>query len=275
MEHEKRELIQIITLAEVCRELGPSLIFQGGTAIRIFLGGTRRSEDLDFYIDSLDSSRLEKAAEKIFSNLTQVLDYVDGVGLESYRLQHQDRLHTIWFTFVQGKTKQRARLKAEFYQGGPNFGKIKSNANLLATAPLVKREISSLSIFLDRLNLVVQVETPQSVLADKMVALLARPHVKGRDLWDIWFLRAVLEIPLSREEIELRKRIYGISAWKRYPLMGGMGWPPQKELMEILDRDLKRFLDQEELRYLRAEGYKRILNYVEGALAELAQEGEG
>ena len=42
MEYENRELIQVLTLAEVCRELGPALIFQGGTTIRVFLGGTKR-----------------------------------------------------------------------------------------------------------------------------------------------------------------------------------------------------------------------------------------
>ncbi len=51
MEYKNRELIQVLTLAEVCREVGSSLIFQGRTAIRAFFGGARTSEDLDFYVD--------------------------------------------------------------------------------------------------------------------------------------------------------------------------------------------------------------------------------
>ena len=40
-------------------------------------------------------------------------------------------------------------------------------------------------MFLDRLNVVVQVETRQGILSDKVVAVLARSYVKGRDFWDI------------------------------------------------------------------------------------------
>ena len=51
--------------------------------------------------------------------------------------------------------------------------------------------------------------------------------------------------------------------------MGSEGWPSKKELMELLDRDLRRFLDHQELESLRREGYGRILRSVKSVLAEL------
>jgi len=102
-----------------------------------------------------------------------------------------------------------------------------------------------------------------------VVAILARPYVKGRDFWDIWFLREVLGLSASREEIDLRREIYRVTRWERSPLMGKEGWPSEKELIELLDRDLERFLDHEELESLRRGGYGRILKTVESTLREL------
>ena len=269
MEYKNRELIQVLTLAEVCREVGSSLIFQGGTAIRVFFGGARTSEDLDFYVDVRALTKVDKAADKISIALARVLDYVDGVTLDSHKVRQRHHLHTMWFIFNQVDTRKRLRLKVDFFQVTHHFQKIETHAHLLITAPLVRRNISAFNLFLDRLNMVVQVETTKGILADKVVAILARPYVKGRDFWDIWFLREVLGLSLSKDEIELRKEIYGIRSWKRSLAIGVEGWPSRKELIELLDRDLKRFLDQEELESLRKEAYEKILKPVEDTLIEL------
>lgn len=269
MEYKNRELIQVLSLAEVFREIGPSLIFQGETAIRFFFGGTRTSEDLDFYMDVRTLSKVDKAANKISIALAQVLDYVDGLSLNSHKVYQQHRLHTMWFIFSQEGTRKKLRLKIEFFHVDHHFQKIKTHAHLLITAPFVKRGMSAFNLFLDRLNVVVQVETIEGILADKVAAILARPYVKGRDFWDTWFLREVLGLPVIKDEVELRKKIYGIRSWKRSPAMGDEGWPSRKELIELLDRDLKRFLDQEELKSLRREAYERILKSVENTLIEL------
>jgi predicted nucleotidyltransferase component of viral defense system len=268
MEQQNRELIQVLTLAEACRAMGSSLIFQGGTAIRIFFGGTRTSEDLDFYTQALATDRFEQISQKISSALAQILDYVDDLSLDSHKVSRQKRLHTLWFTFKHG-TSDKIRLKAEFYQTGKLFQKIESQAGLLIASPLVRREISTFNMFLDRLNLVVRVEKPKGILADKAVAVLARPYIKGRDFWDIWFLREVLGTSLSKEDVEIRKYLYKVKKWERPPALGGEYWPSLEELVKILDSDLKRFLQHEELEGLRGERYERILRCVKNTLAEL------
>ncbi len=269
MESKNRELIQILILAEVCRELGSSLIFQGGTAIRVFLGGTRTSEDLDFYMATQALPKLDKTIERIANAITQDLGYLERLSLDSCKVQQQDRLYTLWLSFTQGDKRKRTRFKTEFFEVADHFQKIRSQATLLTTAPLIRREISAFTMFLDRLNVVVQMETPEGILADKVVAILARSYVKGRDFWDLWFLTKVLGLSPSKGEIELRREIYGAQEWKRSPVMGGEGWPPKKELIELLDRDLQRFLAHKELESLREEGYERILKSVEDTLKML------
>ncbi len=266
MEPEERELIQVLVLSEVCREMGPSLVFQGGTAIRVFLGGTRRSEDLDFYMAARTSHSLDRYVERIAKAITRDLGYTGELTLESFKLNRQDRLNTVWFGFTWGEGRERSRLKVEFLEVSEHFQGISSQATLLATAPLIRRGISSFGIFLDRLNLVVQVETPEGILADKVVAILARPYVKGRDLWDVWFLTEVIGVSPSRDDVELRRKIYDATPWKRSPAVGGRGWPERKELVELLDRDLQRFLDRDETAALRREDYGRILESVENTL---------
>jgi len=261
-----RELVFMLAMAEISMILGPSIIFQGGTAIRIFLGGTRTSEDLDFYIKPQAVHRLGGYLQKAASTLAQDLSCLSEITLDSYRLRQKDQLATGWVVFSYPGKRGKTRVKLEFFNPEDYFKKIHSSVHLLTEAPFVKRNIQRFSLVLDRLSATVRVETPEGILADKIAAILARSYVKGRDFWDLWFLTQVLGVRVHPEEVKLRRKIYGVSEWLRSTEFGGEGWPPKDALVSLLDSDLSRFLKRGELESLRRENYQRLLESVQLAL---------
>ena len=59
-----------------------------------------------------------------------------------------------------------------------------------------------------RPNSVLVVETLEEILSDKVRALLERPYLKGRDIYDVWHLRERLGVPLVRDVVERKFSCY-------------------------------------------------------------------
>jgi predicted nucleotidyltransferase component of viral defense system len=53
------------------------------------------------------------------------------------------------------------------------------------------------------------VESPQEILADKAVAIVARPALKHRDLWDVWFLIDRHDARIDRDMVRRKLSDYG------------------------------------------------------------------
>lgn len=59
--------------------------------------------------------------------------------------------------------------------------------------------------------MILNVETPNEILADKAVALTARTALKFRDVWDVWFLINKLSATPNREMVLKKFSDYGTS----------------------------------------------------------------
>lgn len=151
-----------------------ALAFHGGTALRFLYGLSRYSEDLDFALESSKVAfSIDDAVERIQSDL----------AAEAYetRTRIKDTL-TVHSAFVRfpglphelGLPSQRAQvlsIKIEVDTRPP------PGAGLATT--LVRRHAT--------LNL--QHHDKPSLLAGKLHAILQRPHLKGRDVFDlVWYL---------------------------------------------------------------------------------------
>src|SRR5258708_12780227 len=60
-------------------------------------------------------------------------------------------------------------------------------------------------------DVILTVETPNELLADKAVALTAREVLKFRDVWDVWFLQNKLDAKVAREVVQKKFADYGTS----------------------------------------------------------------
>ena len=167
------------------------VVFQGGTALRLCYGAERYSEYLDFvcgakggYIDDADfgdivQSALESARQMLAKNFGIVPDAITVTAPANVSALRQDAVAVAtWQMRIPVEATARAprsSIKVEFanvpsYDNGPA---VAGNRLGLPDIP----------------DIILRVESPNEILADKAVALTARPVLKYRDIWDVWFLR--------------------------------------------------------------------------------------
>ncbi len=186
-------------------------VFQGGTALRLCYGGDRYSEDLDFvcgkagsYFTDVEFKELIEAA---LETTKKTLNRDFGIATDQIALKkpsHPDLVKqepivvAAWQIIVPIEATLRApksRIKIEF-----------ANVPTYETKPMPVRATPGLVQVQD---VILTVETPNEILADKAVALTARDALKFRDVWDIWFLQNRLDAKVDRDIVQKKFADYG------------------------------------------------------------------
>jgi hypothetical protein len=173
--NQAREYLQALILQGLQRAgaMVP-LAFHGGTALRFLFNSQRFSEDLDFALEG------NRAAYDFRSYMGQVRRSLEAQGYAvSEKIGDGDTVHTAFVRFpgllfemgVSPHRDEALAVKIEVDTRPPKGA-------VLATT-LVRNHVL--------LNL--QHHDRASLLAGKLHALLQRPYLKGRDLYDlIWYL---------------------------------------------------------------------------------------
>lgn len=144
------------------------IVFQGGSCLRIFYNNKRLSEDLDFVLRTEEEHYdLLQWKESIIQFVSKYFPFLTDV---QYSLQKKAR------------GLQRTVLRAKGDQKNQN-----TRIHLeLAFVPSYFNEIKDMELY--PYISAVRVETLKEILADKILALMSRDYIKGRDLWDLHFL---------------------------------------------------------------------------------------
>jgi len=168
-----REYLQLKTLLYIYGTThGASLVFMGGTAIHLFTGSPRFSEDLDFDNRGVSASQFRTLASDVARRFA-----LEDVACDVVVKEHQGMTAVFRFTdmlrrwSLTGHRDSVLRIKVDTQP--QNFN----------VAP-ERRILSRLDVFVPVLM------TPVPVLvAQKFTALLRRPRTMGRDIYDIsWLL---------------------------------------------------------------------------------------
>lgn len=225
-------------------------VFQGGTCIRIIYNSQRFSEDLDFVFKDKNL--------KSFLNLREYF-----YGIEKFLSNKIIFLDKVKINF-QRESNDFKRYKLNF-----NIEKIgQININLeFANIPsyLNKTEVLSFEIF----DFPIKVETKEEILIDKIVAFGLRDYIKGRDIWDINFIKKDIN-ELDYNILSKKIRDYGKEVndfikgtYKNLEIVNKKG-------IEILESEMKRFLPSKIFYYIKndfnsiiEDFYKFIGNIVE------------
>lgn len=192
-----REIMQEITLAGLSRtDFYKKAAFYGGTALRIFYGLDRYSEDLDFSLLSVDK---EFSLEPYFQ---AIQGEFDSMGMK-VSLQKKNKIHKtpIESAFLKSETLWKELvLEAVVEQLG-----IRSNKNIRIkievdrNPPMGFQTEEKLS--LRPFSFYVKCFDQPSLFAGKMHALLFRKwqdRVKGRDWFDMeWYIRKGVSLNLK------------------------------------------------------------------------------
>ncbi|KAA8479974.1 nucleotidyltransferase AbiEii toxin of type IV toxin-antitoxin system [Arcticibacter tournemirensis] len=202
-----REIMQEIALAGLCRAgFFEKAAFYGGTALRIFYGLNRFSEDLDF---SLLEANPDFSLDKY---LRSILAEFDSLGMHvSVKEKQKTNQNNIESAFLKSETIWRELvLEGVIPQSG-----LEQKANIK-----IKLEVDTMpppgfeteeKLLLKPFSFYVKCFTISDLFAGKMHALLFRKwkdNVKGRDWYDMeWYIKK--GIPLNLKHFALRAKDSG------------------------------------------------------------------
>jgi len=192
MFQEKRarqsELLQLLLLDNLYAQSGSErIIFQGGTALRWVYGGFRFSEDLDFVTD-LTRKGIEAVLAKAFPQVVKSCFAQFGKGSAEQQIKEARKsAYKIVFVFRPETQRERiaVRLEFEMLQKGraPEHDRF-----VLMDLPQVAGLMVGGQLLLPYTSSILLAETVEEILSDKIRALLERKYLKGRDLFDLWWI---------------------------------------------------------------------------------------
>ncbi|MBR9860397.1 nucleotidyl transferase AbiEii/AbiGii toxin family protein [bacterium] len=184
-----REIMQEITLAALSRtDFFDNAAFYGGTALRIFYGLDRYSEDLDFSLLEADP---DFSIEPYF---VAILAEFNSVGLTVSIQEKKKKVSTaIDSAFLKAETIWKEIVLEDIIT---ELG-VRSNRNIkikleVDTQPPTQFQIEE-KLLLRPFSFYVKCFTPSNLFAGKLHALLFRKwknRVKGRDWYDLeWYIK--------------------------------------------------------------------------------------
>lgn len=201
-----KEVIQEIVLSALSKtDFFENAAFYGGTALRIFYGMDRFSEDLDF---SLLESNANFELEKYFKEIKNVSNSM-GLNFDISKKEKQIKSN-IESAFIKSNTKE---VFITFFSNEDDFKKIIHNEKII-----IKFEVdinppshatTNIKYRLLPFPYQVRVYDIESLFAGKIHAVIARnwgSRIKGRDLYDyIYYLSLGTKVNLQHLEERLKQ----------------------------------------------------------------------
>ncbi len=164
-----------------------NLVFVGGTCLRICYGSNRLSEDLDFTGgEGFDRKTLADLGRVLVDRLKAKYDLLVEVSEPRQERTNVDTWKLKVITRPQQSSLPVQRIHIDIC-AIPSYDR----------RPMLLR--NHYGIEMGTSGLIVQVESREEILADKMVALALRANrIKNRDLWDIgWLKQQNISLPLE------------------------------------------------------------------------------
>lgn len=223
-----REIMQEITLAALSRaDFFEKAAFYGGTALRIFYGLDRYSEDLDFSLLKPDSNF------SIESYFKAVLDEFKALGLTvSIKEKKNTKQTAIDSAFLKAETIwQEIVLEDIIKETGVRSNKtLKIKLEVDRQPPLNFQTDEKL--LLRPFSFYVKCFSKSSLFAGKMHALLFRKwknRVKGRDWYDMeWYIKKGIHLDVNH----FLSRAKDTKDWKEDSIS-------KEQIIELLDKKIE------------------------------------
>jgi predicted nucleotidyltransferase component of viral defense system len=271
----RAEIAQLIILHQLYMQKdSQSLIFQGGTAIRWCYGGNRFSEDLDF-VTTLSPEAAHGILTKALKGVQKAMVPHFGVG-EMTLTEKAARADALKFfaDFRPENSREKISIKIELERLAAERKPDLQN-HVLSSLSSVAYLISAGEFRVPRPNAVVVAETPAEILSDKVRSLLERPYIKGRDLFDVWFLSSILKISVDREIVERKFNMYSalFNARRNMAYFTAPSGEDKKEMLEAIENDLSRFLLPGVMTVHRQDGFAAFLSAVRLLFTDLHKQG--
>jgi hypothetical protein len=200
-------------------------VFQGGSAIRLVYGGTRFSEDLEFVLRpgrTVAGLSLAGLLGGLPSFMRREVPFADRPSLKEQRAEAMF-------------ARYRCRLELQAPIGGLVINLEFSGVPSRSLRPHVMRS--------DTVDVAIVVEDESEILVDKLVALALRSYVKGRDIWDTWFLTHERHVAVPEAGAVVAKTAdYGTTRIELIDKIRHSKTAIETSGLGALDAEMKRFL---------------------------------
>lgn len=163
-------------------ELGKSLVFQGGTALRMCYGNQRYSEDLDFVRNApLNPDHFENFKEALKTSIAERHEL--NVRITDPKRPLEER------TSDNSVVVHRWTATIEIENPSAKNQKIHIEVADIPAYDARPRMINSPYAQFGAGSVMLNVSSEKEILADKVIAVAGRDYIKARDIWDIKWLR--------------------------------------------------------------------------------------
>lgn len=277
MYQEKRvrqsELLQLLLLDNLYAQSGSeSVIFQGGTALRWVYGGVRFSEDLDFVTD-LARRDIERLLARTYPHGVRSCLTQFGIGSAEQQIKEARRTaYKTLFIFRPETQRERIAVRLEFERlqenRTPEFERF-----VLRDLPHVAGLMTGGQLLLPYTSSIVLAETAEEILSDKIRALLERRYLKGRDLFDIWWLVDRMGVKVRWPAVERKLSMYQARFTAARKGDYFQTREAAAEMIRALDSDLGRFIPQNILSVYRKDHFRSLVGAVQEITRLLLDEG--
>jgi len=269
----KAEIFQLLLLNSIYSLPGSEhVIFQGGTALRWVYGGMRFSEDLDF-VTTLSEKEIKKLVESTFKNMNSVCTAQFGLGtIEQKKKKRRPDAFQVLFIYRPENQRERIAVKVEFerLQHGclPEYEQV-----VLRDIPSVTAMIASGALMMPYSSSILLVETGEEILSDKIRAIYERKYIKGRDIYDIWWLSEQRKINVDWPIV---KKKFSMYAYQFNPAREAdffQNPENQQEIISALQTDLNRFIPENIYSVYQTTQFAQFLKSVKMLTLKLFNQG--
>lgn len=267
------EILQIHLLDSLYAVSGSEAIyFQGGTALRWIYGGMRFSEDLDF-VTSLHPDQIRAILKKVFTRAANacIAQFGPGVSEQEPKKTREEAVK-VFYIFQPQAQRERIAIKLEFETLKPGRAPATQKV-ILRDLPSVAGMLSSGKLVMPYSSSIVVAQTAEELLSDKTRALFERHYLKGRDIYDIWWLIERLRVApswdLTRSKLDMyRSPFVPARAADYFQQESSL-----KDIIEAIVSDLPRFIPKNIYALYRNDNFKTLTDTLKDLTAALQAQG--
>lgn len=246
------------------------LAFHGGTSLHLSWRSPRFSEDLDFLLSRDFASSVSEAMPKIRRRLEATLRSVDpGLKVEIRdKTREGSRLLNYMVAISHPDHIGVTKIKAEFWQVETDYLKSIETAFVVPT---------SAADVVSMISQPIPAVTLQAAFADKLTAFATRPHLKWRDLFDLWWIGQKIDLAIPEATDRFLHHVTGYNTVEGLPPDQALRKFTVRDRTEIAaqaDPDLRKWLPPDLWRTLKGRGIDEVVTYVMSTLDKVASEIE-
>ena len=249
------------------------LVFHGGTSLRLSWNSARYSEDLNFLLSN-EVQSLDAVIAKVMRQLSEAMRTIDPELKVELKDETKDPNRMISQDLVVSHPGilGNVMVKTEFWRTEPAY--LEKYPTELRT-PLPLLEISA------RVSTPVPAATLETAYADKLTAFATRPHLKWRDIYDLWWIGTQAQSDLELDAI-CEQFLHNLSAYT--PIQGLPADLALDEfqkhdsvhLVKLANTDLKKWLPVKLWdMHNRTGGVEQMVAYTKFALHSVAEHLRG